>query len=75
MKAVEHDRYLKALRALIGDKGDKNAFGGCESDEWREQLFQDLETQMTASNSQYYNNRRAYEKSLRDILHSISQFK
>ena len=40
-KQVEHDRYLKALRALISEKGGQQAWGGSAEaqEEWRDRLF------------------------------------
>lgn len=45
-KQVEHDRYLKALRALIADKGSSNWGGTEQSTEWRDKFFEDMELQM-----------------------------
>ena len=67
---LEQDRYLKALRALVSEKGSALA-----TNEWRDGFFEQMETQMGCSNSQYYRNSKGYERALRDILHCINQFK
>lgn len=66
---LEQQRYVKALRALVSEKG-----GDTES-EWKEEFFKNMELQMQCSNSQYYGNNKGYEKALRDILHCINSFK
>jgi succinate dehydrogenase/fumarate reductase flavoprotein subunit len=67
-KRVEHDRYVKALQALIYDKGQ----GGVS--EWRERFFESMEANLGASNSQYYKNQKAYERAMRDILHCCQSY-
>lgn len=46
-KKVEHDRYIKALKALIFDKNS----GPGEASEWRDRFFEGMEQQLQASNS------------------------
>jgi len=65
-KKVEQERYVKALRALVSEKGDSG------DSEWKNEFFNHMELQMQCSNSQYYRNSKGYEKALRDILHCIN---
>ena len=40
-QAVEQDRYLKALRALVSEKGQN-----MNTSEWKDSFFEDMEMQM-----------------------------
>ncbi len=84
---VEKSRYLKALKALVKEKGEK--LNGeeipnlCSCGALNENLASMKKSggksqgivHMCASNCQFYKNEKDYEKALRDILHSISLFK
>lgn len=83
---VEKNRYIKALKALVYEKGGK--FDGseipslCSCGALNENLKSMQKggknqkvTHMCASNCQFYKNEKDYERALRDILHCISQFK
>eukprot|EP00347_Sterkiella_histriomuscorum_P012198 403369519 len=84
---VEKTRYLKALKALVKEKGEKLSGEEipnlCSCGALGENL-QSLKkaggksegfVHMCASNCQFYKNEKDYERALRDILHSISLFK
>lgn len=80
-QAKEKDRYLKALKALVYDKGEKKSKAQipsiCSCGALAENLARGKRGEivaMCASNCQFYKNEKDYEKALRDILHSISQF-
>jgi hypothetical protein len=88
---VEKERYLKALKALVKEKGERLDTGEipslCSCGALNENIMNlklsgkkgatgalgALNT--CASNCQFYNNEKEYEKALRDILHSMSLFK
>ncbi len=79
--AKEKDRYLKALKALVYDKGEKKSKSAipsvCSCGAMAENLARGKRGEVVAvcaSNCQFYKNEKDYEKALRDILHSISQF-
>jgi hypothetical protein len=80
---TEKERYIKALRALVDEKGQRGGDGKipdlCSCGALRYNATQatkdDPNPQMCASNCQYYKNDKGYERALRDILHSISLFK
>ena len=80
---VEKGRYLKALRALVKEKGGKLDGGEipnlCSCGALNENLLQFKKGKegffMCASNCQFYKNQKDYERALRDILHSLSLFK
>ncbi|CDW86997.1 UNKNOWN [Stylonychia lemnae] len=82
---TEKTRYLKALKALVKEKGEKLDGGEipnlCSCGALGENL-QSMKkgaaktlVQMCASNCQFYKNEKDYEKALKDILHSLSLFK
>ena len=86
---IERERYLKALRALVSEKSgkmlDSEIPNLCSCGALRDNVAsamrsggqggEDPSFQMCASNCQYYNNVKGYERALRDILHCITFFK
>ena len=69
-KKKEKERYVKALQALVYSKGDK---GPAESD--FPLIFQQLEDQLQASNSQLYKNEKEYQRAVKGILPSMQSTK
>jgi hypothetical protein len=82
---VEKSRYIKALKALVKEKGEKLSGEEipnlCNCGALNENLLSMKKgnkggvVHMCASNCQFYKNDKDYERALRDILHSISLFK
>ena len=88
---MEKGRYLKALKALVKEKGEKLDGGEIPSLCSCGALGENLQSMkksggsskgsggalvhMCASNCQFYKNEKDYEKALKDILHSMSLFK
>lgn len=69
---VEKGRYIAAMKALIREKGQQ--FGNGEIPpitNWDKPGFEEI----AASNCQFYKNEKGYVRALRDILHSMQQFK
>jgi hypothetical protein len=78
---VEKERYLKALRALVDEKGNDNMTGSsipclCSCGQGAAgNKDMSFDPQLCAANCVFYKNSKAYERALRDVLHSISLFK
>ena len=86
---IERERYLKALRALVAEKSGKmdgDIPNLCSCGALKDNVASAMRhggqqaadgglLQMCASNCQYYNNTKGYERALRDILHCITFFK
>lgn len=64
-KAKEKDRYMKALQAIVYSKNERQSEIPHE--------IQAIEDQMMASNSQFYQNEKEYQKVVKGILTSLSQ--
>jgi len=84
--ALEKERYIKALKVLVTEKGariseaDMPSLCSCGAlknnvAKAAKQGGDDADFEMCASNCQYYMNTKGYERALRDILHCISLFK
>lgn len=82
---VEKDRYIKALKVLVNEKGARLSQNDmpslCSCGALRNNVQKatkannDEDMEICASNCQFYMNNKAYERALRDILHCISLFK
>lgn len=82
---LEKDRYIKALKQLVHEKGARISQSDmpnlCSCGALRQNIEKmgkaagEGEIEMCASNCQFYMNNKGYERALRDILHCISLFK
>lgn len=81
---LEKDRYIKALKVLVSEKGARISQSDmpnlCSCGALRNNVDKfskngEGEIEMCASNCQFYMNNKGYERALRDILHCISLFK
>jgi hypothetical protein len=68
-QSVEKTRYIKALKVMVQDKGIPSL---CICGNLASKKGQ---TQMCASNCQFYKNEKDYERALRDIIASTEQTK
>ena len=78
---------MKALRALVSEKGGKmldseipdlcscGALRDNVTSVMKQKGADEANIQVCASNCQYYNNVKGYERALRDILHCITFFR
>ena len=82
---IERERYLKALRVLVSEKSgmDGEIPNLCSCGALKDNVVSAMRDgggeegsiQVCASNCQYYNNTKGYERALRDILHCTTFFK
>jgi hypothetical protein len=81
---LEKERYIKALKVLVNEKGAKMSqnempnlcsCGALRNNVQKAGKGVDDDYEQCASNCQFYNNNKGYERALRDILHCISLFK